>query len=88
MDISFVDDNEFNKKIQELSKNPETKHAISGIINDFTKDKKLKYKSNITTSNLFTNKYLKRILFKWPKINEKYISKYIIYLKTIGYIKF
>lgn len=88
IDIKFVDDDEFSKKIQELSKNPETKHAISGIVNDFTKDKKIKYTSSITTSNLFTNKYLKRILFRWPKINEKYISKYVIYLKTIGYIKF
>ena len=55
------------------SKKDETKHIISGIINDFNKDKQIQYVSNIKMNNSFTNKYLGRILFKWPKINDKYI---------------
>lgn len=85
--LNFVDDKTFNKKIESLSKNPETKYMISGIVNDFSKNKEIKYVSNIKLSNTFTNKYLGRILFRWPKINEKYISKYMVYLKSIGYIK-
>lgn len=85
--LDFVDDKTFNKKIEALSNNPETKYTLSGIVNDFSKNKEIKYVSNIKMDNLFTNKYLGRILFRWPKINEKYISKYVVYLKSIGYIK-
>ena len=84
--MDFVDDNVFNKTVENLSKKDETKHIISGIINDFNKDKQIQYVSNIKMNNSFTNKYLGRILFKWPKINDKYITKYIVYLKSIGYI--
>ena len=86
--LDFIDDKLFSQKVEELSNNPETQHIISGIINDFSRDKHIKYVSNIVLSNSFTNNYLRRILFRWPKINEKYLSKYVVYLKTIGYIKF
>lgn len=86
--LEFVDENTFNRKVATLSKNPETQNAISGIINDFTKDKYINYSSNIKIDTSFTNKFLKRLSFKWPKINEKYIRKYVVYLKSIGYIKF
>ena len=84
--LEFIEDNIFNKKIKELSKNDATKHVLSGIINDFSKNKKLEYVTNIKMENKFTNKYLRRILFQWPKINEKYIRKYVAYLKSIKYI--
>ena len=50
-------------------------------------NKKLEYVTNIKMENKFTNKYLRRILFQWPKINEKYIRKYVAYLKSIGHIE-
>ena len=83
--IEVVDANTFYDKIKELSKN--NTHIISGIINDFNKDKTLNYKSNIISNNDFTNTFLKAILFRWPKIDEKYIYKYIYYLRLIGYIQ-
>ena len=86
VNINFVNDTVFSKTVENLSKKPETKHIISGIINDFDINKQIQYISNIKINNSFTNKYLGRILFKWPKINYKYITKYIIYLKSIGYI--
>lgn len=85
--LEFVDDTIFNNKIKELSKNEDSKNMLSGIINDFSKNKKLEFVTNIKMENNFTNKYLKRILFQWPKVNEKYIRKYVAYLKSIGYIE-
>lgn len=84
--INFIEDESFNKKVKEFSKNDETKHMLSGIINDFSKNSEIKYVNNIKMQNSFTNKYLSKTMFKWPKINEKYIKKYVTYLKTIGYI--
>ncbi len=85
--IQFVSDMKFNEEVKKLSSNDETKHIISGIINDFSKNKHLNYSSSIKMDNKFTNKYLSRLVYRWPKINEKYLNKYIVYLKSIGYIK-
>ncbi len=87
VNVQIVSEKEFNKKVKMLSSNDETKNIISGIINDFDKDQKLQYYTNIKFKNNFTNKFLRNAFFRWPKINEKYINKYIIYLKSIGYIK-
>jgi len=87
LDIDIVDTNNFNQKIKKLSKDETLKNSLSGIINDFDENKKLVYNTNIKIKNDFTNNYLKKIYFKWPKIGEKYLNKYIIYLKSIGYIK-
>ena len=86
-DIQIVTKEEFNTKVKLLSSNTETKNFISGIINDFGKNKQLKYYTNIQIKNDFTNKLLNSLLFRWPKINRQYINKYIIYLRSIGYIK-
>lgn len=85
--IEIVDKETFNKKITLLSKDNKVKNVLSGIINDFDENKDLSYNTNIKLQNNFTNKLLKTLSFKWPKINEKYLRKYIIYLKSIGYIK-
>ena len=85
--IKIVDKETFNKKIDSLTKNDKTKNILSGIINDFDENKNLSYNTNIKLQNIFTNKVLRLLYFRWPKINEKYLRKYIIYLKSIGYIK-
>ncbi len=85
--IKIVDKETFNKKIDSLTKNDKTKNILSGIINDFDENKSLSYNTNIKLQNIFTNKVLRLLYFRWPKINEKYLRKYIIYLKSIGYIK-
>lgn len=85
--MEIVSSDEFNKRVESLSKNEDKKYNLSGIINDFDKNKKLKYTTNIKIKNDFTNKILKNLSFKWPKINEKYIKRYVRYLKSIGYLK-
>ena len=85
--LEIVDKETFNKKVKKLSHNEETKNIISGIINDFDKNKELSYNTNIKIQNNITNKFLRALSFRWPKVNEKYLRKYIIYLKSIGYMK-
>jgi len=60
---------------------------ISGIVNDISKNGKIQYVTNIKMENNFTNSYLKNVFFKWQTIDEKYIKKYVAYLKSIGYIR-
>jgi len=85
--LEFITDDDFNKKILKLSKNSETKNMISGIVNDISKNGKIQYVTNIKMENNFTNSYLKNVFFKWQTIDEKYIKKYVAYLKSIGYIR-
>lgn len=85
--MEIVDKDTFNKRIHAISKENSSKNILSGIINDFDENKNLSYNTNIKIQNNFTNKLLKTLYFRWPKINEKYMKKYIIYLKSIGYIK-
>lgn len=87
INMKIVDKDTFNKKINTLSNDTNAKNILSGIINDFDENKNLVYNTNIELQNSITNKVLKNLSFKWPKINERYMRKYIIYLKSIGYIK-
>ena len=56
------------------------------MINDFDDNKKLSYTSQIKISNDITNQFLKKLYFKWPKIDNKYIKRYIAYLKSIHFL--
>lgn len=62
------------------------KDILSGIIYDLDDNKNLIYTSNIRLNSEFTEKMLKKLGFKWKKINRKYIIKYIEYLRKIKFI--
>lgn len=68
--------------------NDDRKQAVSGIIQDLNKDKKLIYTSSTRLDFDFTEKYLKECGFKWKKIDKNYITKYLNYFKSIGFIDF
>ncbi len=85
-EIRFVSDDEFKEKINLALKDPILKNDISGIITDLDENKLLNLINYIIPNCDFTNKYLQKIGFKWPKIDETYIKKYIEYFKNIKYI--
>ena len=85
--ISVLDKDEFSKLIEELSKNENEQQKLLGIINDFTEDKDLVYNYTIKQNNDITSKYLKNLGFKWPKIDNKYLSNLLDYMKKVNFIK-
>ena len=62
------------------------KDILSGIIYDLDDNKNLIYTSNIRLNCNFTEKYLKKLGFRWKNIDKEYIIKYINYLKQIKFI--
>ena len=60
--------------------------VISGIVNDFDKNKRLVYNSNIILDNEFTNEILDKLSFKWCSIGTTYLFRYLDYLKKLGLI--
>lgn len=74
--------------INGMLSNDDRKSAVSGIIQDLNKDKKLIYTSSTRLDFDFTEKYLKECGFKWKKLDKVYITKYMNYFKSIKFIDF
>ena len=81
-----VNDDEFKKKINLALKDKELKSQISGILTDLDENKQLNLINDIIPNSDFTKIYLQTLGFKWPKIDEEYIKKYINYFKALKYI--
>ena len=84
--INPVTDEEFKEKVKLAIKDPKMKNEINGIITDLDENKLLNLINNIIPNSEFTQKYLLALGFKWPKIDEEYIKKYIEYFKGKKYI--
>lgn len=84
--LKAFNDADFSEFINKNLSNKSFKKDISGIVNDLNLDKKLSYTSNISIKSDFSVDFLLHCNFKWNKINENYIVKYITYLKSIGYL--
>ena len=88
IDIIPVSDTLMYDIINGMLSNDDRKNAVSGIIQDLNKDKKLIYTSGTRLDFDFTEKYLKECGFKWKKLDKVYITKYMNYFKRIGFIDF
>ena len=84
--INPVTDEEFKEKVKLAIKDSKMKNEINGIITDLDENKLLNLINNIIPNSEFTQKYLLALGFKWPKIDEEYIKKYIEYFKGKKYI--
>ena len=86
--IKILSNQDFSKFIQKSLNDSIMQNNLMGLINDITKDKTISYASNIRIKSKFTIHFLLHCKFKWPKLNKKYIEKYIIYLRKINFINF
>jgi surfactin family lipopeptide synthetase B len=85
--LNVVNKEDFKKVIDNLINSNNT-DKISGIIADLNKNKELEYQSNIIVKSDFTINVLLKLKFKWPKIDSKYIKKYINYLRKIKFLDY
>ena len=74
--ITILNDNDFSDIIREIS-NSDGRDVLSGIINDLNKDNVLDYNTNVEIKNDYTNNFLEKIGFIWPKITKEYLINYI-----------
>ena len=80
----MVSDRKFSKKVNEFLKDPILKNEVSGIITDLNSKKLFRLNANILLDSKFSSKYLQKLGFVWPQIDENYIRKYITYFKEIN----
>lgn len=60
---------------------------VKGIIQDLNRNKELDYAPNTIIKSGFTIDVLEALGFKWPEIEEEYITKYIDYLRKIDFLR-
>jgi len=83
----IVSNDEFINKINNIFKQKNSNTILSGILRDFDVNKKLVYESKIKIKSEFSIEYLSKIGFEWPYIDENYLTKFLDYFRSIGYIK-
>ena len=87
-ETEILSGNEFKNKIINLSNTYENENILKGIVNDLDDDLGLSFISTVNQKNIYTNNCLEKINFIWPKIEDSYIEKLIIYMKKNKYITY
>ena len=83
--IKAVSDSAFMDFINQHLSEKSVKDSITGIVNDFNTKQKISYSTNTFIKSDFSVDFLSHCKFKWNKINNDYIVKYINYLKSINF---
>lgn len=83
--LDCVDDNDFSRTVSKFLSNNKLKNDIAGIITDLDNNKLLNLITNIIPNSDFTEAYLNKLGFYWPKIDIEYIKKYINYFNSINF---
>ena len=81
--LNVLNENDFSKNIKKILNNKKQKNNLKILINDMDKDLHLMYKSNIIIKSYNTIKYLSKIGFIWPKINDKYMIRFLEVLRKV-----
>ena len=84
--VCFVSDELFKNRLLDLIENEEQKNEVSGIIPDLDSNRDLNLIFDVVPDSKFSNKFLNKINFIWPKIDFNYFKQFIDYFKNIGYL--
>ncbi len=79
--IRVVSADEFKNKITNYFDMQKQTDVVSFLSNDMNTDKKLIYDSKIKIKNNFSKKFLRKINFDWPTIDETYVKNLLKLLK-------
>ena len=84
--INLLTGNEFKNKILKLSNEYPEENILKGIVNDIDDTVGLTFTSTVQQQNTYTNFYLDKLGFNWPKIDKTYIEQIINYMRKNKYI--
>ena len=81
--IEVLTDSEFKHKINLILNDSNSKFLLKNLINDFDENMNLTYTSNFVLESKFTVRYLRKLHFRWPYINSKYLLKLFNILRKV-----
>jgi len=79
--VKILTEEDFKNKIEKILHDENSKYLIRNLMNDFDKNLHLDYKFDIVIKSNFTIKYLKKTFFRWHKISNKYLVRFINLLR-------
>ena len=65
----------FKERVKEILDKEDEEDLLKSLINDLDNDLHLDYKTDIILKSEFSNNYLRKTFFRWPRISEKYIIR-------------
>lgn len=86
INLEVVHGAKFANALQSTMKQRGKEYIFEAFVNDMNPKEQLRYDSNIHIENDFTVKYLRQLNFEWDDVDFEYLSKYVAYLKGIGYL--
>lgn len=75
--IEVLSEELFKEKINNILKSEKSNDLLANLSKDFDNDLHLDYKNDIILTSNFTIRYLRKTFFRWPKISNRYLIKFI-----------
>ena len=73
--IKVIPEKVFKERVKQLLDKEDEEELLKSLINDLDNDLHLDYKTDIILKSEFSNNYLRKTFFRWPRISEKYIIR-------------
>lgn len=86
--FDIVSSDEFVTRLNKVLEKNNASDLLAGILRDLDDNKKLKFETKIKIKSDFSIKYLQKIGFVWPKIDENYLKMFLEYFRLVGYMNF
>ena len=81
--IDILSEKDFIDRISNILNDDESKGLLEFILNDFDENKHISYEANMNVKSNFTRRYLRKTLFIWPRISNKYLKKFLKILRKV-----
>ena len=82
-DVKIVTEKDFKDEINLLLEHDDSQKILNNLIKDFDSNLHLNYTIDIIVKSNYTKKYLKKTGFKWPKISNEYLNRFINLLRKV-----
>ena len=82
-EIEVLSEDEFIDKVGKILDDEQMKKKLEYIMNDFDENKHISYEANMNVKAKFTNNYLLRTGFIWPRISKKYLVNLLNILRKV-----
>ena len=73
--IKVIPEKKFKERVKQILDKEDEEDLLKSLINDLDNDLHLDYKTDIILKSEFSNNYLRKTFFRWPRISEKYIVR-------------
>ncbi len=75
--IEILSEDKFKEKINGILNSKQSDDLLSNLLKDFDNDLHLDYKNDIILTSNFTIRYLRKTFFRWPKISNRYLIRFL-----------